>query len=107
MTTERHPTASRIGVMAVGLLVALMVAFVVVGMITGLDRTFDRGTAPLSAMLIQEALGVVSLAALAAVALRLPQFARGRGRGRTALLFVLACVVCGLWVWSRIAEYAS
>ncbi len=107
MTTERHPTASRIGVMAVGLVVALMVAFVVVGMITGLDRTFDRGTAPLSAMVIQEALGVLSLAALAAVALRLPQFARGQGRGRTALLFVLACGACGVWALSRIVEYAS
>ena len=102
-----RPEGFRTGAVVLAFVVALLAAIVVFGMITGLDRTFDRGTAPQSAMLIQEALGVVSLGALAALALRLRRFSRGDGIGGTALLFALACLVCVLWVLSGIAEYAS
>lgn len=95
------------GAIVLGVAIAVLAGVVAIGMVRGLDRTFDSGTAPVEAMLLQEAIGALALIALGATALRLRRFADGDGKPLTITLFVLALAICVAWAYSYIIEYSS
>jgi len=90
-----------------GVAITVLAGVVAIGMVRGLDRTFDRGTASVTAMLVQEATGALALIALGATALRLRRFAAGDSRPSTTGLFVLALAICVAWALSDVVQYSS
>jgi NADH:ubiquinone oxidoreductase subunit 5 (subunit L)/multisubunit Na+/H+ antiporter MnhA subunit len=98
--------ARRALVATVAALETLLAAIVVLGMATGMDRQFDKGVAPLGAVIVVQSLGVVCLlvfgGGLRACALtwRLGQAPLSRWFGAALTLWVL-------WAFFRVAEYSS
>jgi hypothetical protein len=85
---------------------AFLAAIVVLGMATGTDRQFDKGVAPLLAVVLVQSLGVVCLIVLGggfracAVTWRLRQASLLRWFGMAVVLWVV-------WAFFRVAEYSS
>lgn len=77
------------------------------GMVDGSDRKFERGVAPLDAVIMQEVAGAVALVSLASVAWRLRRFARGDGVVATIGLFLLSIVLCLVWAYAYAGQHAS
>lgn len=98
---------SRGGAIVLGAAMAVLAGVVAISMVSGLDRTFERGTASVAAMLVQEAIGALALVALGATALRLRRFADGNGKPSTIGLFVLALAICVAWALSYVLEYSG
>ena len=90
-----------------GVVVALVGGCVAVGMVAGLDRTWEKGTAPVGAMVLQEVCGAATLAGVGIALWRLRLLWRGHG-GAWALLAVFgALVLFALWLLAYAVEYSS
>jgi hypothetical protein len=96
-----------LGAFLLGTATFLLAAYVAAGMIRGSDRTFERGVAPLGATIMQEVAGAAALIALASVIWRLRRFASGDGVAATISRFVLAIVLCFVWLVAYAAQHAS
>jgi len=81
-------------------------AVVVLGMAAGLDPEFDKGRSPIKLVVLQEALGAMTLLTLAATARRLPAFAREE-RGFPAGLLGAAILLALTWLVAYALERAS
>jgi phage terminase large subunit-like protein len=85
-----------------GLMASLfLAAFVVYGMVAGANPNFDKGTSPASSVALQEAGGVLALAALANVIARLTT------RRPAAWPWTCAFGALALWGLLCLAERAS
>lgn len=91
----------------VGLVLGLLAAAVVTGMALGLDRTFDKGTASVESMILQEVCGGLTLASLAFALGRVRRLWHGTVDWQVPIAG-LAVVACGaLWLFARALEYSS
>ena len=86
---------------------ALIGGCVAVGMVYGLDRTTEKGTAPVDWMLIQEACGAAALAAVGTAFWRLRVLWRGHGAGWALLAVLGAMVLAAVWFVALVTEYSS
>lgn len=98
--------------LAAALLVTVAAAaLIVLGMITGASRSFERGVAPLDAVLIQEAAGVIALALWSVFGRRLLRALRQPrdARASTAGLHIgaVAALATVAWAVLRLAQYAA
>jgi hypothetical protein len=91
----------------IGLVAAAVAVFVIAGMIGGADRHFSKGVSSRTSVIVQEAVGVVALATLAATGLQLVAVARGRSARPVLILFPVGLVLALLWWVALAAERAS
>ena len=104
----RLPIELRRALVAIAALVDLMLAaLVVLGMATGTHQQFDKGVAPLAAVVSVQVLGAACLGLLA-IGLRLCVAAWRDERTHHVRWWSLAIAVCWLvWAFVRVGEYAS
>ncbi|MBA3733707.1 MAG: hypothetical protein H0W90_00690 [Actinobacteria bacterium] len=89
----------RVGLGATGLLIAVVTVIVAVGMIDGANPQFSRGRSPTWSVVVQETLGIVTLAALGSTAVALVALARRRRARRFFIFLPLSLALAfGWWV---------
>jgi hypothetical protein len=87
--------------LSLGLMTVLIVgtgAFVIYGMVDGASPNFSRGRSPISTVVAQEVLGLLTLATLTWTAREVVAVARGKGAANRSVLLLLASLALVL-VW--------
>lgn len=85
---------------------AALAAVVLAGMVTGRRRQFEKGVAPLFAVVAVQVLGAVALIVLA-LGIRACLSRRNEDYPRALVWFACGLALCAVWAFVRVGEYAS
>jgi hypothetical protein len=91
----------------IALAVAAVAWVVIVGMVRGANPEFSRGCSSTSSVVVQETVGVLTLATLAAAALGLVAVARGQPSGRLLVMLPIGLLLAVVWWFALAVERAS
>jgi hypothetical protein len=82
-------------------------ALVIYGMVLGADPNFDRGRSPMSSVVAQETIGLLTLIAVGATGLELAAVAGGKTASRLPPLLIATVLLAIVWWVAFAFERAS